>query len=76
MLPAPASPRAEHEADRAALRERIEDRHVVDRDHAEGRLDAALLEEGGDDGADRDGVVGRYAWRERPPEMSMWLPVV
>jgi hypothetical protein len=35
-------------ADLAAVMDRVEDRHVVDRDHAECGLNAALLEKGGD----------------------------
>jgi hypothetical protein len=75
MLPAPASPRAE--ANLPALGKGVQDRHVVDRDHAECRLDAALLEEGGDDprrGAGKKMWI--QAWRLWPPEMSMWLPLV
>jgi hypothetical protein len=35
-------------ADLAAIVDRVEDRHVMDRDHAECGLNAALLEKGGD----------------------------
>ncbi|MNE58567.1 hypothetical protein D3C80_1536070 [compost metagenome] len=44
------------EADVAAHGEGIEDRHVVDRDHAEGGLDLALLEKRGDGSANGDSI--------------------
>ena len=45
-----------HEADGAALGDGVQDRHVVDGDHAEGHLDAAALQEGGDGMANGDGA--------------------
>ena len=46
------------EADAALARDRVEDRHVVDRDHAEGGGDAHVGERARDGVADRFGFNG------------------